>query len=185
MEHAEEPEMEDTEEPGSWDCSVTSTPNLLAFVDVCSSLPHAKGCDSGYIWRGAYTGKSLVIRDQIFLNALNCCKSKGMLSQHNQTCSTSHSAVARLTVYRWLLICGYYRRFFLMISVSVCQIVTPFKKYQDHHHHILPYATGHDDLFTLCEVELRQSLSSEARFHKCIRVIRIANWRCLVHVWPP
>ena len=58
---------------------------------------------------------------------------------------------------------GSERRCFLKMSVSVCQIAAPFKRHQDNHH-TLPYATGRDDLFTLREVELRQSSSSETRF---------------------
>ena len=81
----------------SWDCSVTSTPNQLAFVDTCLSLPHAKQRDQGYIWRGAYTGKNLIIRDHMFFNVLKWLESICMLSKHKhtharnkQTCSTSH-----------------------------------------------------------------------------------------------
>ena len=56
-------------------------------------------------------------------------------------------------------ICGYEQRFFLKISVSVCQIV-PSKIHQDHHL-ILSYANGRGNLFILREAELRQSSSSE------------------------
>ena len=53
--------------------------------------------------------------------------------------------------------------FFLKIIVSVCQIVVPFKSSQDKHH-ILLFAKGRDDLFTLCEAELKQSSSSKTIF---------------------
>ena len=49
----------------SQDCSVTSTPNQLGFVDTCLSLPHAKGRDQGYFWRGAYIGNNFAL-DHIF-----------------------------------------------------------------------------------------------------------------------
>ena len=45
--------------------------------------------------------------------------------------TTPHTVVLGAALARNM--CIYERRFFLNISVSVCQIVAPFRKYQDNH----------------------------------------------------